>query len=63
MSEPQLWYSIGRFIGAERLSVGFEVRLGYNFSGSYHLDSPHDSFYLNKGFTAAPCLGLRWDLQ
>lgn len=47
ISEPQLWYNIGRHIGVENLSIGGEVELSVNFAG-YH------------GFYARPCIGTKW---
>lgn len=57
LSEPQLWYNVGQHFGCSHLDIGGEVELGYNISGGWHSG---DNFYKNKGFTIAPCLGLRW---
>lgn len=55
LSEPQLWYAVGRHFGCENLLVGGEVELAYNFAGGCKAD-----FVQNRGFTAAPCLGVKW---
>ena len=57
LSEPQLWYNIGQHFGCPNLNIGGEVELAYNFSGGYHSGM---EFAQNKGFTVAPCLGVKW---
>ncbi len=47
ISEPQLWYNIGRHFGVDNLHIGTEVEFSLNFAG-YH------------GFYARPCLGTKW---
>ena len=47
ISEPQIWYNVGRHFGCDNLNVGGEVELTYNFAGA------------NK-FFARPCLGAKW---
>ncbi len=47
ISEPQLWYNVGRFIGVPNLNVGGEVELSMNFAGF-------------DGFHARPCAGIKW---
>ena len=47
ISEPQLWYNVGRHIGVDNLNVGGEVELSCNFAGS-------------SGFRVRPCLGAKW---
>ena len=47
ISEPQLWYNIGRHIGVDNLHIGTEVELSCNFAG-------YDGFYVR------PCLGTKW---
>ena len=47
ISEPQLWYNVGKLIGVDNLHVGTEVELSFNFAGYY-------------GFYARPCLGTKW---
>ena len=47
ISEPQLWYNIGRHIGIDNLHIGGELELSFNFAG-YH------------GFYARPCVGTKW---
>lgn len=59
LSEPQLWYNIGQHFNCGNLYLGGEVELAYNFAGGW---KPFDSVLgnVNKGFTVAPCLGLKW---
>ena len=47
LSEPQLWYNVGKLIGCDNLHVGGEVELSLNFAGMY-------------GFHVLPCLGTKW---
>lgn len=47
LSEPQLWYDIGRHIGCDNLNVGGEVELSYDFG-------------TGKGFFVRPCAGVKW---
>lgn len=47
LSEPQLWYNVGRHIGVDNLSIGGEVELSCNFAGCH-------------GFRLRPCLGTKW---
>ena len=47
ISEPQLWYNVGRHFGVDNLNIGGEVELSCNFAG-YH------------GFKVRPCLGTKW---
>ncbi|MBQ6578442.1 MAG: DUF5020 family protein [Bacteroidales bacterium] len=47
LSEPQLWYNLGRHFGCDNFHIGTEVELSVNFAG-YH------------GFYARPCLGTKW---
>lgn len=47
ISEPQLWYNIGRHIGVDNLNVGTEIELSNTF-GTY------------DGFKCNPCLGVKW---
>lgn len=48
LSEPQLWYNVGRHFNCENLHIGGEVELSYNFAGV-------------TGFMCRPCLGIKWD--
>ena len=57
LSEPQVWYNIGRHFGCPNLNVGGELRIGYNFAGNWHSGA---DFELNRGFAVAPCLGAKW---
>lgn len=47
LSEPQLWYNLGRHFGVENLHVGGEVELSLNFAR-------------HKGFMCNPCIGTKW---
>ena len=47
ISEPQLWYNVGQWIGVNNLNIGGEVELSYNFAGV-------------QGFKVRPCLGAKW---
>ena len=47
ISEPQIWYNIGRHFGCDNLHIGSEVELSCNFAG-------YDGFYVR------PCLGTKW---
>ncbi|MCQ2148905.1 MAG: DUF5020 family protein [Bacteroidales bacterium] len=49
LSEPQLWYNVGRHFGVDNLNVGGELELSWDFGSS-------------KGFWCRPCLGLKWVL-
>ena len=46
LSEPQLWYNVGRWFGCPNLNIGTEIEFSYNFAG--------------KGFMCNPCLGIKW---
>ena len=46
ISEPQLWYNVGRWFKCPNLHVGTEIEFSYNFTGS--------------GFMCNPCLGVKW---
>ena len=47
LSEPQLWYNVGKLIGVDNLHLGGEVELSLNFAGNY-------------GFMCNPCIGCKW---
>ena len=47
ISEPQIWYNIGKSFGVDNLHVGSEIELSYNFAGY-------------SGFYCRPCLGTKW---
>ena len=47
ISEPQIWYNVGKHFGVDNLHVGSEVELSINFAG-------YDGFY------ARPCIGTKW---
>ena len=46
ISEPQLWYNVGRWFKCPNLNIGTEIEFSYNFTG--------------KGFMCNPCLGVKW---
>lgn len=48
ISEPQLWYNVGKLFNCENLNAGVEVELSSNFAGY-------------KGFKVRPCAGLKWN--
>ena len=48
ISEPQLWYNVGKFFNCPNFNIGAEVELRNNFA-----------FY--NGFKCNPCLGVKWD--
>ena len=47
ISEPQIWYNIGKHFGVENLNIGSEVEFSYNFAGY-------------DGFKVRPCIGTKW---
>lgn len=47
LSEPQIWYNVGKLIGVDNLHLGGEVELSLNFAGNY-------------GFMCNPCVGCKW---
>ena len=48
VTEPQLWYNVGRHFACENLHVGGEIELSNDF-GTY------------DGFKCNPCLGVKWE--
>ena len=58
ISEPQLWYNVGQFFNCPNLFIGGEVELAYNFAGGWY---PVTTMHKNKGFTAAPAAGIKWN--
>lgn len=46
ISEPQIWYNVGRWFKCPNLNIGTEIEFSYNFTG--------------KGFMVNPCLGIKW---
>ena len=46
ISEPQLWYNVGRWFKCPNLNIGTEIEFSFNFTG--------------KGFMCNPCLGIKW---
>lgn len=49
ISEPQLWYNVGRWFKCPNLHVGTEIEVSYNFTGS--------------GVMVNPCLGIKWNFD
>ena len=49
LTEPQLWYNVGRWFKCPNLHVGTEIEVSYNFLGS-----------TSKGFMCNPCVGVKW---
>ena len=47
ISEPQLWYNVGRHFGCDNLNIGGEVELSYDFGTA-------------RGFWCRPCAGIKW---
>jgi len=47
ISEPQLWYNLGQWIGVPQFNIGGEVELSYDFGGI-------------AGFKVRPCAGVKW---
>lgn len=47
LTEPQIWYNVGRHFGVENLNVGGEIEMSYDFG-------------TGKGFFVRPCTGLKW---
>lgn len=48
ITEPQLWYNVGRHLGCDNLSLGTEIELSNDFGST-------------GGFKCRPCLGAKWD--
>lgn len=48
ITEPQLWYNIGRLVGCDNLNVGTEIELSNDFGTPC-------------GFKCRPCLGVKWN--
>lgn len=49
LTEPQLWYNVGRWFKCPNLHVGTEIEVSYNFTGS--------------GVMVNPCLGIKWNFD
>ena len=49
ISEPQLWYNVGRWFKCPQLNIGTEIEFSYNFTGA--------------GFMCNPCLGIKWQFD
>ena len=49
LSEPQLWYNVGRWFKCPQLNIGTEIEFSYNFAG--------------QGFMCNPCLGIKWNFD
>ena len=50
LSEPQLWYNVGRWFKCPNLHIGTEIEFSYNFNSG----TP------GTGFMCNPCLGIKW---
>lgn len=48
VTEPQIWYNVGKLCGCENLNVGSEIELSKDF-GTY------------DGIKCNPCLGVKWN--
>lgn len=46
LTEPQLWYNVGRWFRCPQLNIGTEIEFSYNFAGA--------------GWMVNPCLGIKW---
>lgn len=47
ITEPQLWYNVGQHFGCDKLNIGGEVEISYDFATS-------------RGLWVRPCAGLKW---
>ena len=47
ISEPQIWYNVGKLFGCPNFHIGSEIELSCHFAGSY-------------GFKVRPCIGTKW---
>ena len=47
LSEPQLWYNLGQWVGVPNFNIGGEVELAYDFGTC-------------RGFWVRPCAGIKW---
>ena len=50
ISEPQLWYNVGRWFKCPNLNIGTEIEFSYNFTGGFP----------GTGFMCNPALGIKW---
>ena len=50
ISEPQLWYNVGRWFKCPNLNIGTEIEFSYNFTGGFP----------GTGFMCNPCVGIKW---
>lgn len=48
LTEPQIWYQVGRFFKCDNLNIGGEMEVAHNFSGA------------QKGWSVKPCFGIKW---
>ena len=48
LTEPQLWYQVGRHFNCDNLNIGGEIEIAHNFAGA------------DLGWTVRPCLGIKW---
>lgn len=47
ISEPQIWYNVGQWIGVNNFNIGGEVELSWDFGTA-------------RGFWVRPCAGVKW---
>ncbi len=47
LTEPQIWYNVGKYFGCDNLLIGSEIELSINFAGVH-------------GFACNPCIGTKW---
>ena len=47
LSEPQLWYNVGQWVGVDNFNIGGEVELSFDFGSC-------------RGFWVRPCAGIKW---
>ena len=48
LTEPQLWYQVGRHFKCDNLNIGGEIEIAHNFAGA------------DLGWTVRPCFGIKW---
>ena len=48
LTEPQLWYQVGRHFNCDNLNIGGEIEIAHNFAGA------------DLGWTVRPCFGIKW---
>ena len=48
LTEPQLWYQVGRHFNCDNLNIGGEIEIAHNFACA------------DLGWTVRPCFGIKW---